>query len=155
MLTKFSSKVSIAIELLTRKYFLQYYIEYIIAFQQKSGAKSPIPLAIMVSDDTHDLTVKLLEEHNYFGMPKTQLTIMKQEKVPALLDNMAHFAQITNSLLVDTKPHGHGDVHTLLYMTGLAKKMGSRRKKMDLLVPRYQPISFQKLSSCFGSEQKV
>ncbi len=34
------------------------------------GAKSDIPLAIMVSDDTHDATVKLLENNNNFGMKK-------------------------------------------------------------------------------------
>ena len=34
------------------------------------GAKSPIPLAIMVSDDTHDLTVQLLKDNHNFGMPE-------------------------------------------------------------------------------------
>ncbi len=54
---------------------------------------------------------------------------MKQEKVPAMLDNDARFAQISNSLLIETKPHGHGDVHTLLHMTGLVKKWVSQGKK--------------------------
>jgi len=40
---------------------------------------------------------------------------MKQEKVPAMIDNDARFVQLPNSLLIETKPHGHGDVHTLLY----------------------------------------
>ena len=69
----------------------------------------------MTSDDTYDLTVKLLKDNNNYGFPESQLTIMKQEKVPAMIDNDARFVQLPNSLLIETKPHGHGDVHTLLY----------------------------------------
>ena len=40
-----------------------------------------IPLAIMTSDDTHQMTVDLLEANRYFGMAEGQVTIMKQNKV--------------------------------------------------------------------------
>lgn len=76
----------------------------------------------MTSDDTNDMTVKLLKDNNNFGLKESQITIMKQEKVPSLLDNEAHFALEKEKLLIETKPHGHGDVHTLLYQTGLVKK---------------------------------
>ena len=67
---------------------MHYYIEYILAYQKKFCSKGvKIPLAIMTSDDTHDQTVELLEKNKYFGMEKDQITIMKQEKVPAMLDN--------------------------------------------------------------------
>lgn len=39
-----------------------------------------------------------------------------------MLDNDAHFAQEKGSLTIETKPHGHGDVHTLLHLTGLVEK---------------------------------
>ena len=42
---------------------------------------------------------------------------MKQEKVCCLINNEAHFAMEKGKLLIETKPHGHGDVHTLLHMT--------------------------------------
>ena len=32
-----------------------------------------------------------------------------------MIDNEARFSQIANSLLIETKPHGHGDVHVLLH----------------------------------------
>jgi len=32
-----------------------------------------------------------------------------------MLDNEARFAQLANSLEIETKPHGHGDVHVLLH----------------------------------------
>jgi UDP-sugar pyrophosphorylase len=41
--------------------------------------------------------------------------------VPSLLDNDARFALEKDKLLIETKPHGHGDVHTLLYQHHLTK----------------------------------
>lgn len=40
---------------------------------------------------------------------------MKQQKVPAMINNNAHFVLEKDKLLIETKPHGHGDVHSLLY----------------------------------------
>ncbi|KAG6428647.1 hypothetical protein SASPL_112900 [Salvia splendens] len=54
---------------------------------------------MLTSDDTHSRTTKLLEENAYFGMKPSQVKMVKQ-----------------------AKPHGHGDVHSLLYSTGLLKE---------------------------------
>ena len=75
----------------------------------------------MVSDDTATKTVELLKANRYFGLSASQVTIMKQEKVAALLDNEAHIA-LTDKYEIDAKPHGHGDVHALMYTSGTAKK---------------------------------
>merc|ERR1719373_835456 len=75
----------------------------------------------MTSGDTHDKTVALLSKNDYFGMSSDQLTLMKQEKVPALMDNDARFAR-DGMFAVQTKPHGHGDVHSLMYSTGTAMR---------------------------------
>jgi UDP-sugar pyrophosphorylase len=42
--------------------------------------------------------------------------------VPALLDNNAKIAVDMDNFKVITKPHGHGDIHNLLYDSGVAKK---------------------------------
>ncbi len=58
---------------------MQYYIDYILAYQEKFCDKGvKIPLAIMTSDDTHEQTSELLEKNNNFGMEKDQIIIMKQ-----------------------------------------------------------------------------
>ena len=80
-----------------------------------------LPLAIMTSDDTHDRTVELLEDRGYFGMDEDQIILMKQEKVACLADGNAALA-MEDPFTVQTKPHGHGDVHMLLHTTGLADK---------------------------------
>lgn len=71
----------------------------------------------MTSDDTDALTRQLLREHHNFGLHESQLFLMRQGKVPSLLDNDAHFClepTTDGTLRLDTKPHGHGDVHMLL-----------------------------------------
>jgi UDP-sugar pyrophosphorylase len=74
----------------------------------------------MTSDDTNDRTLALLEKHNYFGLGKERVDIVKQENVPALMDNNAKIAVDAETFKVVTKPHGHGDIHNLLFESGLA-----------------------------------
>ena len=55
-------------------------------------------------------------------MSKDRIDIVKQENVPALMDNSAKIAVDYDNMKVITKPHGHGDIHNLLYDSGVAKK---------------------------------
>ena len=149
-----SIKIGIEFELLTLQTFLGYYTSYILAFQTYSAAQKPIPLAIMVSADTDVLTRKLLSEMKNFGMAEGQITILKQEKVPAMIDNEARMAQLPSSLLIDTKPHGHGDVHTLLYMSGLAKKWKEEGRKWAIFFQDTNPLIFRCYPAVLGVSKK-
>jgi UDP-sugar pyrophosphorylase len=53
-------------------------------------------------------------------MPKEHVTLVKQENVPALLDNSGNIALADDKFKIITKPHGHGDIHTLLYQHKVA-----------------------------------
>ncbi|KAG2447470.1 hypothetical protein HYH02_007398 [Chlamydomonas schloesseri] len=115
-------KVALPSECATATPFLGLYIRTILALQARSGTSRKLPLAIMTSDDTHGRTLELLRSNNYFGMEESQVTLIKQEKVACLTDNAAHLAlEPTDRYAVQTKPHGHGDVHMLLHSSGLAK----------------------------------
>lgn len=66
--------------------YIKYYIQYVEACRQRAIALMDpskdhssfyVPLAIMVSDDTHDRTVNLLEKYNYFGMDKSHIDLVK------------------------------------------------------------------------------
>jgi len=46
--------------------------------------------------------------------------VMKQNKVPAMLDSAARFSGKNGK--IDTKPHGHGDIHTLLHQHGIVEE---------------------------------
>ncbi|GKY94867.1 hypothetical protein MPSEU_000451600 [Mayamaea pseudoterrestris] len=117
-------KVGLPTELATGTCYLQYYIEYILAVQARYGENDiKLPLCIMTSIDTHSRTLQLLEKHNYFGMDAEQVTLVQQgQGVPALLDNDAKIALDEDACKIITKPHGHGDVHALLYQHQVAKK---------------------------------
>jgi len=118
-------KIGLPVETTTGTSYIQYYIEYILALQKRfANNRRMLPLCIMTSNDTNAKTVDLLERNHYFGMKKNQITIVQQGAgVPSLLDNNAKIAiDPDDPSTVLTKPHGHGDVHLLLYKHGVAKK---------------------------------
>jgi len=123
-------KVSLPVCTIADDYsYLKFYAQYTLACQERArkldaslGEDFYVPFGIMVSDDTHDRTLALLQANNYFGMKPEQVDIMKQENVPALIDNSAKLALNDVTGLVQTKPHGHGDIHNLLYGSGVAAK---------------------------------
>lgn len=117
-------KLELPTELATETCYLSYYVHYILCIQKKYGKDGcKLPLCIMVSNDTRAGTEQLLKENNNFGMEEGQISIVQQGAgVPALLDNTAKFAMDETSKKIVTKPHGHGDIHELLYTSGVAKK---------------------------------
>nr|GEU63393.1 UDP-sugar pyrophosphorylase [Tanacetum cinerariifolium] len=122
-------KVALPMETTTGTCFLEHYIESILSLSEASckhaegEVRRDVPLVIMTSDDTHERMLQLLESNNYFGMKPTQVKLLKQEKVACLADNDARLAlDPDNKYRIQTKPHGHGDVHALLYSSGLLKE---------------------------------
>lgn len=153
-------KVGIQTDLISQRVFLKVYIEYLLAYEQrmrtikKLEVDFHVPLCIMTSDDTHLKTIDLLEANNYFGYKKENLTIVKQEKVPALLDNDCKIALVKDKLLIDTKPHGHGDVHTLLYQNGVVEKWQKQGKKWVVFFQDTNILVFNCLPSAIGVSKK-
>eukprot|EP00743_Colponemidia_sp_Colp-15_P001621 GILK01001770.1.p1 GENE.GILK01001770.1~~GILK01001770.1.p1 ORF type:complete len:591 (+),score=105.00 GILK01001770.1:58-1830(+) len=148
-------KVALPSETTTGTTFMQLYVEHILAFQRQLGADVVLPLAIMTSGDTHELTVKLLADNNNFGMPAHQITIMKQEKVPSLLNNKAAFAlKADDPFTVDTKPHGHGDVHTLLHQHGLVSKWRGEGRKWILFFQDTNGLIYKAVPAILGVSAK-
>ena len=137
----------------TRTCYLQYYIEYILAVQEKYGSEGvKLQLCIMTSGDTNDRTVKLLEKNRYFGMEKDQITIVQQgQGVPAVTDNDAKIAlDPDNMYQVLTKPHGHGDIHALLYSHGVAKDWVEKGLKWLVLFQDTNGLAFHTLPLMLG-----
>jgi UDP-sugar pyrophosphorylase len=96
----------------------------------KTGRKDiKIPLIIMTSGDTDPLTRKLLADNNNFGFEEGQVEIVCQDKVPALKDSSAGLSLGSSRWEIDTKPHGHGDVHHLLFREGHVDKWVKEGRK--------------------------
>jgi len=121
-------KLELPPELLTGTPYLELYAQHVLALQRLQRAKDPssaaLPLVIMTSEDTDAKTRELVERLGGLGLEPSQLHIVRQEKVPCLLDSDARLATAPGdrfSLL--TKPHGHGDVHALLHSSGVARRL--------------------------------
>ncbi|CAH2070860.1 unnamed protein product [Thlaspi arvense] len=150
-------KVALPRETTTGTCFLQHYIESILALQEAShkvaseGSEGDIPFIIMTSDDTHSRTQKLLESNSYFGMKPTQVHLLKQEKVACLDDNDARLAlDPNNKYKIQTKPHGHGDVHSLLYSSGLLDKWLDAGLKWVLFFQDTNGLLFNAIPASLG-----
>ncbi len=151
-------KVSLPVQVTTEMTYLELYVQQILAMQRYSnkvsGTDSVVPLAIMTSDDTHLRTLALLEKHNYFGAAPGQVTLMKQEKVAALTDNDAHIA-LEDPYTIETKPHGHGDVHTLLCSTGLAKRWRDEGRKYIVFFQDTNALCFTVTIAAIGVSEEL
>lgn len=126
-------KLGLETNLVTNLSYLEMYAKYIQAMQRMAHLKTGkdhirIPLVIMTSDDTDPLTRQLLAENDNFGFDEGQVIIVKQDKVAALSNGNAGLS-MKSRWVVETKPHGHGDVHHLLYREGLVDKWYNEGKK--------------------------
>lgn len=106
----------------------------------------------MTSADTNDKTIKLLEKNNYFGMDPKNVTIVQQGNgVPALLDNDARMACVnSNRYKLQTKPHGHGDIHSLLHEHEVASKWVEKGIKWITFFQDTNGLAFHTLPLALG-----
>jgi UDP-sugar pyrophosphorylase len=150
-------KLGLPIELATEMTYLQYYIETILAIQSRyanPGVK--LPLCIMVSNDTNTGTTKLLEDNDYFGMEKDQIFIVQQgDGVPALQDNNATIAISSNdSCKIEAKPHGHGDIHALLYSKNIALDWCKKKLEWVIFFQDTNGLAFHTLPLALGVSKR-
>lgn len=113
-------KLDIPVEVTETTSYLAHYASVIKAASKRLGRA--IPLIIMTSRDTDAGTKASLAANKNFGLEAGQITILRQELVPALSDMKASLALEKKYELL-LKPHGHGDIHTLLHTSGTAKKL--------------------------------
>eukprot|EP00744_Colponema_vietnamica_P005831 GILI01008502.1.p1 GENE.GILI01008502.1~~GILI01008502.1.p1 ORF type:complete len:636 (+),score=185.99 GILI01008502.1:105-2012(+) len=117
-----SIKLGLPVETATNTSYLELYLRWAAAAGRNpnwspanpSGPKQN-PFLIMTSDDTHNLTIDLLERRNFFGYDPSSVVLMKQDTVPCLVDNTARIALSKDGKTLIRKPHGHGDVHQLIF----------------------------------------
>ncbi|GET87675.1 hypothetical protein, conserved [Leishmania tarentolae] len=101
-----SIKVGLPVETATNTTYLAYYLQW----ARQVGGRG-VPFVIMTSDDTHDRTLQLLSE---LQLDMVNLHVLKQVQVFCFADSAAHLAMDGTGRLL-RKPHGHGDVHSLIY----------------------------------------
>jgi len=155
-------KIGLQNDLITLRTYIEIYTDFIKAYEDRIRKKEKdkldeewyIPFCIMTSDDTHDETISLLQAHNDYGMRPGQIILLKQNKIPALLDNDCHMALELNKLLIETKPHGHGDIHYLLFKSGKAKQWKKEGKKYMVQFMDTNALAFNCIPASIGASVK-
>ncbi|ANQ08773.1 Uncharacterized protein PCOAH_00029880 [Plasmodium coatneyi] len=113
-------KLKLLTNLVSEKTYLEYYCNYLKVFQEyikrKKNKEVDIPFIIMLSDDTYEQTVTFLRRNNFFNLKENQMYFLKQKKVLCFKDSEAHidFVFQNGSFILSRKPHGHGDIHSLI-----------------------------------------
>lgn len=145
-------KLDIPVEVTEDTSYLAHYAGVIRAASHKLGRR--IPLVIMTSMDTNAGTLATLAANKNFGLEGDQITVLRQELVPALADIDAHLALEGPCELI-MKPHGHGDIHMLLHSTGTAKKLAQEGVRYLLFVQDTNGQAFNAALAAIGvSEQR-
>ncbi|HEY5957303.1 MAG TPA: UTP--glucose-1-phosphate uridylyltransferase, partial [Polyangiaceae bacterium] len=152
-------KVALPAESAVSSSFLQLYVSQVLALQHRSndrlGEARRLPMAIMTSDDTDSGTQRLLAQNGNFGLARDQMTLLKQVRVAALADPTPHLALSANDpFKVVTKPHGHGDVHTLLHSSGLAKRWLDQGLRWVLFFQDTNALTFNAVLATLGLSQR-
>lgn len=144
------AKIGLPTETTTGTSYIQYYCEYIRAVERKMTKKGTfLPLCIMVSGDTKRETFKLLKDNQCFGLRRRQIFIVEQGKgVPALADSAARLAVKDEKLVM--KPHGHGDIHSLLYKDGITKTWEKQGIKYMVFFQDTNGLAFHSLPLMLG-----
>ena len=144
-------KIGLQNELITLRTYIEVYTDFIKAFEDRIRKREEmpsdwfIPFCIMTSGDTHDKTVSLLKSKSYFGMKPNQITILKQNKLPAIIDNECHLALKPDKFLIETKPHGHGDIH--FYYINLEKSANGLKKVKGIWFNLWIQMSLPSIAS--------
>jgi UDP-sugar pyrophosphorylase len=115
-------KLDIPVELTGPTSYLAHYASFLKAAGTRLACK--VPLVIMTSRDTDAGTRASLESNRHFGLDPSQITILRQELVPALSDIHGRLALDAKYRLA-LKPHGHGDIHMLLHTSGTARRLAA------------------------------
>lgn len=145
-------KISLPAENTTNMCYMDVYARSILAIQKQFAEPGfLVPLAIMVSGDTETQTLQLFKDRQNFGLQSEQIFFMKQEEVAALLDNDARIAvSDSDPYHIITKPHGHGDVHSLMYNTGVAAQWAAMGIEWVYFFQDTNALSFRSLPCMLG-----
>lgn len=85
-------------------------------------------------------------------MSPPQIYLIKQEKVACIADVHGALAlEDSDPYSVQTKPHGHGDVHALLHSSGLAQRWYAEGRKWVAFFQDTNALVFRGLLPTLGT----
>nr|AZL94438.1 UDP-glucose pyrophosphorylase [Nephromyces sp. MMRI] len=152
-------KIEIPFELTTECMYIEYYAKMLLAYQNLIQSQDhqfvDLPLIIMTGKETDIPTKALLKKHNFFGLKKEQVFIMQQPEVPTFSDIHGHLAtKPDDPTCLDMKPHGHGDIHHLIYSKGLSEELLKNNCKWLVFFQDTNSLTFHCIPAVIGVSKK-
>ena len=97
--------------------------EQLLARSRRAG--QPIPYYIMTSAATHPETVQFFQQHQFFGLPETDVYFFQQGNMPAVDAQSGQLLLAAPGQLA-MSPDGHGGLLSALSAAGLLENMRER-----------------------------
>ncbi len=112
----------------SQKSLFEILAEQIVALSDRYG--HAIPYLLMTSDGTHDDTVAYFEQHDCFGLDRSNLFFFQQGYAPSL-DSQTGKLLLSEKGVLSMSPDGHGGLLTALRKAGLFEEL--RRRGVEYL----------------------
>lgn len=140
-------KIKLVCEVISQTSFLELYLSYMEKFSE--NGRKRLRLFLMTSEQTHQQTVDFLKTLKYDHF--LDIEIKQQDKVFCFKDLDLNIAVDPQTLKLTLKPHGHGDVHTLLKNSD-SLRIWREQNSIDYLYffQDINPFSFAMLPSLVG-----
>ncbi len=107
------------------KSLFQLHAEKLLAISRR--VNKPIPWYIMTSETTHEETISFFHDHNFFGLPGSEVNFFAQRMIPALDAEGRFFLAAPHRIF--TNPDGHGGLLRALGTSGILEDMTGRGLK--------------------------
>ena len=123
--------------LIKHKSLLQFFCEKTLAASYQ--ARASLPLAIMTSPLNYTEIKSHLEEHHFFGLNPSQVSLFSQDMLPFLDDNGCWLLESSNKLLVG--PDGNGHSLKLFVKSGVCQKWKEQGIEYVNMIPIDNPLA--------------
>lgn len=147
-------KLSITIDLITGKSFLEYYLDYLKSFSLL--CKKKMQLLIMTSAQNDAQTKEFIQmrniNHKYYDYVEISFVI-QDLPMPSIKNAQGDFQYLydnKNNLMIEGKPHGHGDVHLLIKNSKILETWKSKGVKAVLFFQDTNPLSLPNTPALYG-----
>ena len=108
------------------------------AAAEKVGGK-PLHMAVMTSPENHEQTVNFFREHNYFGLPSSQIDFFMQTTLPILDEKGQLLKDSAGQIIVG--PDGNGSVFASFIDAGLKNKWKQLGIEIVNIIPVDNPLA--------------
>lgn len=99
--------------------------DQIVRIKQLAGPNTSLPLYIMTSKPTRKVTEQFFKDHDYFGLPPTDVIFFNQGVLPAVDIQGDHLLMATKNSLVES-PNGNGGLYKAMHEDGIIRDMTQR-----------------------------